>query len=268
MIRPIVLHLLLLCIAVMHAPVTMAQGLIFSLPEDGSYVEYEGTLTQGVSEDDENPLTWECELSIKSVGRQEAEYEGELQPCRWIEIRTVTGKAGAAGLDPGPIGSRVYKVLVPESRIIASNVDGAGVPNEMLPIVSGVRRLGEEGIQPIRTPALRFYPTISLITTYPELQTVATNDVPEIKMQRSSLSAVRQRGQVVLESESSRSTNEGEFWVSKEVPFGLARWTVKVTTEQKDATAPRSEFSTTVVKRLDMQLKDFGDDAESELVTQ
>jgi hypothetical protein len=268
MIRPSVLQLLLFGFAVLQGPIAMAQGLIFELPEDGSLVEYEGTLTQGVSADDENPLSWDCELSIKSVGKTDEVFEGVMQPCRWIEIRTMTGKSGAAGLDPGLIGSRIYKVLVPESKIIADNVDGIGIPNEMLPILRGWRRIGEDKEQQIRTSALRFYPTITLLTTYPEITTISTNAVPEIKLQSPQISAVHRNGNVVLESPTSRSTNTADFWVSKDVPFGLARWTVTITTEKKDLTAPRSDFQTTVVKTLDMQLRRIDSNAESELGTE
>ena len=73
-----------------------AQGLIFNLPEDGKAVEYEGTLTQSTGPDDQAPLQWTCELSIKSVGKEEAEFDGKVQPCRWLEIKTLTGKAGAS----------------------------------------------------------------------------------------------------------------------------------------------------------------------------
>ena len=64
------------------APLANAQGLIFHLPEDGKAVEYEGTLTQATGPDDQAPLTWTCELSIKSVGREEAEFEGKVQPTK------------------------------------------------------------------------------------------------------------------------------------------------------------------------------------------
>ncbi|MFN9720612.1 MAG: hypothetical protein ACK58L_18085, partial [Planctomycetota bacterium] len=95
-----------------------AQSLLFNLPEDGKMVEYEGEIVQSSGPDDPKPLEWAYELIIKSVGQEQAEFEGKVQPCRWIEIKTVTGKAGAAGIDPGPVGARIFKVLIPESRII------------------------------------------------------------------------------------------------------------------------------------------------------
>ena len=95
-LKRLAIALSLVVVSWIEAPLVNAQGLIFHLPEDGKAVEYEGTLTQATGPDDQAPLTWTCELSIKSVGREEAEFEGKVQPCRWIEIKTLTGTAGAA----------------------------------------------------------------------------------------------------------------------------------------------------------------------------
>lgn len=246
----------------------LAQGLIFHLPQDGMAVEYEGILTQGNSADDPAPLTWTCELSIKSVGQEQAEFQGQMQMCRWVEIKTLTGKSGAAGIDPGPVGARIYKVLIPESKVIDDWKDADGIPNDMMPIIRGFRRLGEEAVTEISTPALRFYPTITLLTSYPESETIATSEAPETLLQGESITARHMKGKLVMSSQKSRSTNEGDYWVSKDVPFGLARWVVTVTTEEKDSAAPVAEFRPVTVKKIDMKLRRIRDSAESELVTQ
>lgn len=268
MLRSWTLRLLTFASLAVTGSAVSAQGLIFHLPEDGSMVEYEGTLTQATSVDDEKPLTWTCELTIKSVGREDAEFEGRMQPCRWVEIKVLTGNAGAAGLDPGPVGSRIYRVLVPESKINEEWKDKDGIPNDMLPIVKGYRRLGEEGVEPIKTSALRYFPTISLLTNYLEPEKVADNEVPDTILQGAGITAVHWRGKTVMESQKTRSTNEGEYWVSKTVPFGLARWVVTVTTEEKDLAANRSDFKVAVVKKVDMKLRRIRENAESELVVQ
>lgn len=244
-----------------------AQGLVFYLPEDGMAVEYEGTLMQSMGDQDPAPLTWTTELSIKSVGREQAEFEGTLQPCRWIEIKVTTGKSGAAGIDPGPVGARIYKVLVPESKIIPEAVDADGIPNHMLPIVKGYRRLGEEAVKDIKAPALRVYPTITLLTNYDDVEVVATADIPEVLAPGLSVSAKRMKGKFVMERPESRSTNVGEYWVTPEVPFGLARWIVAVTREEKESTAPRSNFKPVSTVQVDMKVKRIRQNAESELVT-
>ncbi|MFM8727173.1 MAG: hypothetical protein ACKON9_18830, partial [Planctomycetaceae bacterium] len=151
---------------------------------------------------------------------------------------------------------------------IDTSRDSAGIPNDMLPIVKGFRRLGEEGVEPIKTSALRFFPTISLLTSYTDPETVATNEVPETILQGAGISAVHWRGKSVMESQKTRSTNEADYWVSKDVPFGLARWVVTLTTEEKDLAATRGDFRVAVVKKLDMKLRRIRDNAESELVIQ
>ena len=42
-----------------------------------------------------------------------------------------------------------------------------------------------------------------------------------------------------MENLVSQSTNEAELWLSEEVPFGIARWNVKVRRLAKDKAAPR-----------------------------
>ena len=91
MLRARTLNLLTFAVLALAGSGVSAQGLIFNLPEDGKMVEYEGTLTQGTSADDESPLSWTCQLTIKSVGRENAEFQGESQPCRWLEIKVLTG---------------------------------------------------------------------------------------------------------------------------------------------------------------------------------
>ena len=68
-----------------------------------------------------------------------------------------------------------------------------------------------------------------------------------------------------MESPKVRSTNEADYWVSTDVPLGLARWVVTVTTEEKDLAAARSDFRVAVVKKLDMKLKSMDGVAEREL---
>lgn len=250
-----------------NGPAASGQGLIYNLPEDGTSVEYEGTLTQSSGEQDAAPLTWTSQLTLKSVGREQAEYDGQMQPCRWIEIKVVTGTSGAAGIDPGPVGARIYKVLVPEARITGERADANAVPNDFLPIVKGYRRLGEDQMKEIQTPALVIYPTISLLANYDSPEVIATADVPEVLAPGLSLSATRMKGQLVMERAENRSTNSGEYWVSPDVPFGLARWVVSVTREEKETTAPRSEFRPVSTVQVDMKLKRIRENAESELVT-
>ena len=254
-------------VAVVCPVFARAQNLIFSVPDDGTMVVYEGTRVQSTSADDEKPLSWTCELTIKSVGKEDAEFDGTMQPCRWIEIKALTGKAGAAGIDQGLVGSRIYKVLVPESKVNAAQVDADGIPNDMLPIVKGYRRLGEEAVKEIREPALRTCPMITSLTNYQTVEELASNAVPETLLQGQTLTARHMKGVMKMERAESRSTNEAEYWLSDDVPFGLARWTVTVTRDEKPSAAPVTEFKVVNIDKVDMKVRTIRQDAESELVT-
>ena len=248
-----------------------AQGLMFFLPEDGTGVEYEGEIVQETIRDDikvgKETVTKARMISIKSVGREDREFEGTLQPWRWIEIKVVTGDAGEAGINPGPVGSRIYKVLVPESKIIEAAEDATGVPNVMFPIVEGYRRSGEAEVRPIKSHAISIYPTICQLTNYPEQNVVSASATPSTKMANASFSAKHIKGKQVMERRESRTTNEADFWVTKEVPFGLARWEVVVTQEKKESTANRQDFTEFSTTKSVMSVRRILDNVESELVT-
>ena len=72
---------------------------------------------------------------------------------------------------------------------------------------------------------------------------------------------------MVMERPQSRSTNEGHFWISQDVPFGLARWEVVVTREEKESTATRDTFKAVSTIKSTMSVKRLLPQAESELVT-
>lgn len=258
------------CLFVLAAP-AQAQGLLFYLPEDGMGVEYEGEIVQTSLRPDipdgKETITKARELSIKSVGREDAVFEGTSQPCRWIEIKVVTGSTGEAGIDPGPVGARIYKVLVPEAKIIDKPADARSIPNITLPIVRGFRRTGESAVQPLKTNGLGIYPTICQLVNYEAPEVVSAVDTPQTKAQNLSFTAKHMRGQRVMESTTTRSTNEGNFWVTNEVPFGLARWQVVVTREKKESTARRENFTEVQTTRCTMSVKSIINDAETELVT-
>ena len=250
-----------------------AQGLIFSIPEDGSGIEYAGTVSYETIRADiaegKETITKARELSIKSVGVEDADFEGVTQPCRWIEIKVTTGTKGEAGIDPGPVGSRIYKFLVPESKLIGKATDADSIPNIVLPIVKGYRRSGEAAVRPMKSRAIAIYPTICQLTHYPEPEVVAETESPQTRLGESSgrsFNAKHLKGRKVMERPSSRSTNEGNFWVSDEAPFGLVRWEVTVTQEKKESTATRDTFQEVSTTTCEMSVSKIEANAESELV--
>jgi hypothetical protein len=66
----------------------------------------------------------------------------------------------------------------------------------------------------------------------------------------------------------SRSEHESEIWLSREVPFGLARWQVKVTRSRKRETDPRDDFVKRTETTVEMKAVAVGTDAKSELAVQ
>jgi hypothetical protein len=62
-----------------------------------------------------------------------------------------------------------------------------------------------------------------------------------------------------------RLVNAASLWRSDEVPFGLARYLVAETTEQKSPTATDDEFQRTVLVEVNMAAVAVGNDARSEL---
>ncbi|MEZ6124752.1 MAG: hypothetical protein R3C49_16510 [Planctomycetaceae bacterium] len=247
------------------------QGLIFHLPEDFTGVEYKGEVEYVAVRDDledgKEIIRKERELTIKSVGREDAEFEGTIQPCRWIEIKIVTGDEGAAGIDPGPVGSRIYKVLVPESKVIAEPADSTEVPNIMLPIVKGYRRSGEAEVRQITGNAMGIYPTICQLMNYPDPEVIAEAETPQTRATNLSFSARHLRGQMTMERPESQTISDAHYWVSREVPFGLARWEVTVVRKKKESAAPRDSFTEVSTTKSTMSVSRVIPNAESELVT-
>ena len=249
-----------------------AQGLVWSLPkEDGTWVRYEGTFRQVETrtESNEGNLTidWIRHLWIKSVGKETAEYEGKTVPCRWIEIKLVTGKPSETGIDPGPIGARIYKVLVPEARVAGALVDADKIHVSYVPIVKGYRRIGDGEVKAVKAGVLQVYPLLSMLMHYKTLE-AGTDDAvdPEIPLDQP-VTAKMYKGVYKMESRTGRSVNEAQLWRSNDVPFGLAKWTVKMYREAKDAREPRSDFQRMSEVTVTMSAHETGDDAQSELAT-
>jgi len=243
-------------------PLAFSQGVVCQLPPDGTWVRFEGTYTQSEirPESTEGKLDiapWIEKVWIKSVGAEMAEYKGEMTACRWIEIKIDRGREKDGNVDTGLTGSEIYKVLIPESSVIADNVDKSGVPVSYMPLVKGFRKVGKADPKPLTEPALQLYPLGLLIGYYRELKVVEEGTDPDI-----GLAAVKQatqlQGQVMMERASSRTVQESMLWKSPDVPFGVARWSAKITREVKDAQEPRDNFKPVSEVTIDMKAKETG----------
>lgn len=246
-----------------------AQGLLWNLPEDGSWVRYEGSYRHVKFRPQSNQgdlvLAFRRNLEIRSVGKENADYNGQSVPCRWIEIEVVTGKEVDGSIKPGPGGQRIYKVLVPESEIQGKTVGTNGIPIEFVPIVKGFAKIGVKDVEPIETLALQVYPVLTLVhhsgnpqkAANPESVTTIAKDVQ----------ATAITDKIVQESKTTRSTNKTDLWISDEVPFGPAKWNVNILREGKGSTDLRNAFQQSAEITVSMQLAEIGTDAQSKLAT-
>ncbi|QDT32793.1 hypothetical protein [Thalassoglobus polymorphus] len=248
-----------------------AQGLIWSLPEDGTLVRYKGIYKQLVRRPDTTEgdltLTWDRILEIRSVGKEEAEYAGETVPCRWIEIKVETGKSPEGVLDAGPGGIRMYKLLVPESEVRGTIQEpvkaGRSVFASHIAIVRGYRKIGDEPTKELEANLFQLYPIISLLRHY---TTLKEGEKGQTSVLAGDFATTTYTGTFAMETNVYRSTSTGEFTRSAEMPFGVVSWTAKTVTEEKGSTDPRTAFTETSVIEESMQAIAIEQNAESEFL--
>ena len=246
-----------------------AQGLIWSLPKVGQWVRYEGTFKQVDILSQKNQknveLNWIRHLTLKCLSEEvQAEYQNEMVACQWIEIIVVNGKESEMGIDPGPVGARRYKVLVPVSKVVSDVKDKNGIRNAFLPIVKGYQKIGDNEVEPMKTKVLQVYPLISMLMHYRELKAGAEE---EIDLPIGSIPSKKFSGEITMESPFNKTINQAEMWQSENVPFGLAKWKVQVERQSKDSVSPRSEFLPASEITIEMSAHEIGEDAQSELIT-
>ncbi len=269
----IAMAVLLIC-TIASPGAIQAQGLIWSLPADGTWIRYEGTYKQveirpNASEGD-LAINWIREVTIKSLGQETAEYEidyvKQTGPCRWIEIKVVTGKPSESGIDPGPIGARIYKVLVPEARVIGDVKDKTDIEVSYLQIVKGWRKTGSDPEpKEIKAKVLQVYPAISLLRHYKAIP-ADTGEAEDPEIGIGPVDAIKYTATFQIESRTSRSTHTAEIWRSKAVPFGLAKWKVEIELEKKTNIEPRSAFKGVSKIQVEMKAQETGVDAKSDLI--
>lgn len=245
-----------------------AQGLLWSLPEDGTLIRIEGQYRQTVfrptSDQGNLELEWLRRMTISSVGREDADYRGTVQPCRWIEIKLQTGGPSQDGIDRGLVGERIYKVLVPESAIRGSISDDDGLPVSYIPMVKGYRSTStDQPAQPIRSRMLQIYPVISLIRHY---NTMEQSDIEQtVQVGQADVVAKELTGVLVQESRTRRIRHETRLMRSDQVPFGLAEWEVKVAEERKADVEKREQFQQVSEVTVTMKVQKIETGAQSEL---
>lgn len=247
-----------------------AQGLIWKLPADGTWIRYEGNYKQTVKRPDstqgDDVLQWTQHLQIQSVGAQQAQYRGKQQPCRWIEIKITTGRVEEGLIDPGPAGLRIYKVLIPESEIRGLEFSRQPIPVAFLPIVKGYRKIGDEEPQPIQGGLLKVFPLAASIEHYKTLK--PASDAAAVQTPLGSIDAKVFDAEYGSESPRIRTKNTGKLWISDDTPFGLVKWQVSTIEERKDTLDPRVRFVPSMQIDIEMTAQETGTNAQSELNVQ
>jgi hypothetical protein len=253
-----------------------AQGLIVRLPKDGSWVRYEGNVKQVEFRPDapegDIQMEWIQHLTIKSVGTEQALYHGKQVPCRWIEIKIVTGKPSESGVEAGPVGERIYKILVPEERVVGDVADGAKIPFSFLDIVKGFRKTGAGPATAIPLTrgsegAFQVYPLVGPLMHFDAIEAVGGGP-EQVQFAAGTVKAKKFKARRAIESPTTRTTTDAEFWEcdSDTVPFGLVKWTAKTTVEKKDSTAARANaFKPATQVSVEMSAHEAGTGAKSEI---
>lgn len=251
-----------------------AQGLLWKLPEgEKTWCRYEGTYKQTMrrpnSAEGDLTLEWVRHLTIKSLGKEDGEFKGAQVPCRWIEIKLLTGHVNEGVVDAGPGGNRIYKILVPESEIRGTVTEPLSENRQMyvsyIPIVKGFRKIGDEPAAPIEGGVFDLYPMVSYLRHFRNLEGGAEE---AIQTPLKDFTGQGFKGQVVTETTTLRTTTAADMSRSDETPFGVAKWTAKINTETKQSTDPRTAFAASMEIIEEMALTATGDDAETELVTE
>ncbi|MCA9116355.1 MAG: hypothetical protein KDA79_14815 [Planctomycetaceae bacterium] len=245
-----------------------AQGLIRSIPaEQGTWVRFEGTVRQTEIRPDATlgnlVMNWTRHLTLVALGEETAEFEGKEVPCRWIEIRSSTGKPVDEGVETGPAGLRIIQVLVPVEKIIGKAVDEAGIPVSYLPIVKGYQQVGMGEPQPIAGHAVYLSPSLTAVVPFraPEAGSEESVDTPA-----GQFTATPELATEILESRETRITQRGTLWASSEVPFGLVKWEMTTSMQSKLASEPRDSFQDRTEVEVKMSLHATGDGEEGQLV--
>ena len=258
-------RLILICLTICSSAVpATAQGLLWNLPADGTLIRYTGeysqTDVQNGTGNNDVVSTWSRELTIKSVGQVEETFHGKPTACRWIEFKLVDGQKNP-DLIPGPAGTRIYKVLIPEESITGKLFNENNIHNAMLPIVRGYRQLGARDVEELKSGVLQVYPTLTVLMHYQSMTSEGMSD-PE---SAAAVSAEKFTAQETIGNRTTKIENTATLWRNDDVPFGLVKWTVKQIRFQKAELESVDEFIKTSEVNVTMTAQSPTDGAQSDL---
>ncbi|QDT38703.1 hypothetical protein [Stratiformator vulcanicus] len=246
-----------------------AQGLIWYPPkEDGAEFRYEGTFEQTNFEPNsvEDTFTWDRRLTIRTFGPVDADFDGKTQPCWWLEFKLETGKISETGIDTGPAGPVLSKVLVPESAIRDQPVDELGLPVSFLPIVRGYIRVGNGPVQELEAKAFQVFPRLATLRHYRPTELTKGSE-STIDTPAGSFTATEYEADSNVESRDFQVKNQATLFVSPEAGVGPVRWSSRTERSRKESTQPRATFELKSRTSETMELRNIGTALQSELIT-
>ena len=248
------------------APIAQAQGLLWSLPADGTEVIYGGTMTQTDTRNEGQELTmsWDRQLVIRSVGTQQATVNEKQVPARWIEFELKTGKRTEQGIETGPAGTRVYRLLVPESAITGKPADERGIPHAFLPIIEGYEKIGDQPPRKLTSGAFETFPVLANLMNYKANEIEAAGE-ESVTVPAGEFNATKYTAGASVESPSVQSVNKATIFVAEEMPFGLVRWTTTTTRSIKDPNQPRDAFAAAAKITTEMEARAINENASATL---
>jgi len=267
---PIVAGFLIVLGGLLGQPTSaQAQPLVWNLPESGTWVRYTGEYRQVTirpeSTEGDLSLQWQRILEIRCLNRETATWNGEETTCVWLEVEQITGQQVDGQLEAGPGGTRLYKILVPESVVIGKEYFNLDVARAYLPIVKGYRRIGDSAeVEELQGEV--FQP-------FPVLTQALINETATIEGQESTqviagnFSTDRIQNTDAVEDSDSRTTVTTNLWISDDAPFGLVKWTARIVRERKTLIDSRDDFKKHSEINVEMQAAQTGTDAVSKLNT-
>ena len=251
-----------------------AQGLVWNLPESGTWARYAGEYRQvtvrPTSTEGDLTLQWQCLLEIRCLERTTAEWKGEQVSCVWLELESQIGQQVDGQLETGPGSVRLYKILVPEQEVIGKAFFDLPIPRAYLPVVQGYRKIGEGDVQPLQGNVFQTFPVLSQVLINEQAK-IAGEDTVTVQAGSADapreIAATRIENSTVIQELSSRSTNNTTLWISDEIPFGSVRWIVRTERETKTLVDTRDLFKKHSEFSVEMNLVQTGSDAAAKLNT-
>ena len=206
-----------------------ADGLIRTLPKDGAWVSYHGTLKGGSTEQS-------GKLILRSVGK----VVENNQPLRWIELDMVDPTRDGGG-------RTIYKMLIAEKEL------KAGV-DPVDHIVRAWIKQGKDDAKQIADPSTLDRGFVGLYLHGPVEKEKQLSPIREFLYQRGKLTGRARVGRRKINLKNLKGTLDSTVWPHKDVPFGVAGLQVIFGTEDN----PKAIH-------VEFMVNDFGTDAKSAL---